>query len=163
MINRRAFLGAVGLAFSSPAAALSGSTYATVHKDPSCTCCRAWIEHLRNAGYRAEVVLEADVEPVKRRLGVPERLWSCHTAEIGGYVIEGHVPASAIARLLSERPTFRGLSVPGMPIGSPGMEVPGQAPEIYDVVAFGTTAETPFMTFRGTLRNPREGTQRLNE
>ena len=77
-----------------------------------------------------------DLAPIKRKLGVPSALQSCHTATVGGYVIEGHVPADLIDRLLRERPPVVGLAVPGMPIGSPGMETPGQAPERYQVLAF---------------------------
>lgn len=164
MLNRRIFLGAAGLVLGSPVAAIAALPDAPlpdaplpdalVHKDPSCSCCGAWVEHLRKSGFRAEIVLEADVEPTKQRLGVPEPLWSCHTAEIGGYVIEGHVPAAAIHRLLAERPSVRGLAVPGMPIGSPGMEVPSQPPEVYDVVAFGPGGPTRFMRFRGATVMP---------
>ena len=120
----------------------------TVHKDPTCGCCEAWVDHVRAAGYEARVVEVAAINAVKAKLGVPPGLRSCHTAEIDGYVLEGHVPAAAIARLLAERPKVRGLAVPGMPIGSPGMEVEGRDSETYDVMAFGDEQEK-FMTFRG--------------
>ena len=91
----------------------------------------------------------ADVTPLKTRLGVPDSLMSCHTAEIGGYVVEGHVPAEAIKRLLIERPKVTGLAVAGMPVGSPGMQVPGQAPEDYDVVIFSASRQHVFARYRG--------------
>src|SRR3546814_2251231 len=96
----------------------------TVHKTPTCGCCGAWIDHVQKAGFTVDVHDMDDLGPVKERLGVPYAKGSCHTAEIGGYVIEGHVPAADIKRLLEEKPDARGLVLPGMPLGSPGMEVP---------------------------------------
>ncbi len=106
-----------------------------IHKDPNCGCCGKWAEHLEANGFRVKTVMERDMQPVKDRFGVPQRLASCHTAKVGGYVIEGHVPASSIKRLLREKPAVAGLAVPGMPAGSPGMEVPGRK-DPYDVVSF---------------------------
>ena len=106
-----------------------------MHKDPNCGCCSAWAEHLEANGFKVKTVATADMASVKRRFAVPQRLTSCHTAKVGGYVIEGHVPASAIKRLLREKPAVAGLAVPGMPLGSPGMEVPGKK-DPYDVVSF---------------------------
>lgn len=106
-----------------------------MHKDPNCGCCGKWAEHLQAAGFRVKTVNEADMQRVKQQLGVPGKLGSCHTARVGGYLIEGHVPASTIKRLLREKPPVAGLAAPGMPLGSPGMEVPGQK-EAYDVMAF---------------------------
>jgi hypothetical protein len=96
----------------------------TVQKHPSCGCCSVWIEHVRDAGFRVEARDVEDMAAVKDAAGVPEAMASCHTAEVGGYFIEGHVPAADIARLLRERPAARGLALPGMPLGSPGMEHP---------------------------------------
>lgn len=96
----------------------------TVHKTPTCGCCTVWVEHVREAGFEVDVVDVDDLGPVKQRLGVPYAKGSCHTAEVGGYLVEGHVPASDIARLLAEAPAARGLVLPGMPLGSPGMEMP---------------------------------------
>lgn len=110
-------------------------------KDPSCGCCEAWVKHLRDEGFRVQVV-NAPVNPVKARLGVPRELASCHTAQVGGYVIEGHVPASAIKRLLSEKPSATGLAVPGMPVGSPGMEVAGTPADRYQVFTFDRSGKT---------------------
>ena len=87
---------------------------------------------------------------MKARLGVPKNLHACHTAEIDAYAIEGHVPAGAIRRLLEERPRVKGLAVPGMPVGSPGMEVEGMAPETFDVIAFGPGGQSRFARFKGS-------------
>jgi hypothetical protein len=119
-----------------------------VTKDPSCGCCRAWAEHVRAAGFPIEVVESASVGRLKARLGVPQDLAGCHTAEVGGYVVEGHVPAAAIRRLLEERPAAIGLAVPGMPVGSPGMEVEGSPPETYEVVLFGPSGRRRFARYR---------------
>lgn len=106
---------------------------AIVHKSPTCGCCGSWVEHLRHAGFQVEVRETDDLAPVKERLGVPYGKGSCHTAEIGGYVVEGHVPADDIKRLLREKPQARGLVLPGMPLGSPGMEVPDGTVQPYTV------------------------------
>lgn len=108
-----------------------------VHKDPNCGCCGAWAGHMRDSGFAVKVIENRDMTSLKQRLGVPEKLASCHTAEVGGYILEGHVPARAVKRLLAEKPKVKGLAVPGMPAGSPGMEV-GNRRDPYDVVAFGT-------------------------
>jgi hypothetical protein len=125
----------------------------TVSKDPNCGCCTAWAEHLRGAGFPVKVADRPDMRAVKARLGVPVELASCHTAEVSGYVLEGHVPASAVLRLLKEKPEAKGLAVPGMPIGSPGME--GGEPETYDVMLFGSQPPRVFAIYRGgeALRN----------
>jgi hypothetical protein len=104
-----------------------------VHKSASCGCCGLWVEHLRDAGFEVEVRNKNNLHPIKERLGVPLGKGSCHTAEIGGYVVEGHVPASDIKRLLRDRPSARGLVLPGMPLGSPGMEMPDGRTERYTV------------------------------
>ncbi len=113
-----------------------------VHRDPSCGCCEAWVAHVKRAGFEARIEVADDIDAVKRRLGVPEALASCHTAEIDGYLLEGHVPAETIEKLLAERPAILGLAVPGMPIGSPGMETPGMAPEAFQVIAFSRDGRT---------------------
>lgn len=104
-----------------------------VHKSPSCGCCGAWVEHMRAAGFPVEVRDADNLEPVKSRLGVPYGKGSCHTAEVDGYFVEGHVPAGDIKRLLAERPDARGLTLPGMPLGSPGMELPDGTVQPYTV------------------------------
>ena len=104
-----------------------------VHKSASCGCCGAWVDHLREAGFTVRVNETEDLNPIKERLGVPYGKGSCHTAEVGGYMVEGHVPAGDIKRLLLERPQAKGLVLPGMPIGSPGMEVPDGTVQPYTV------------------------------
>ena len=122
----------------------------TVNRDPACGCCGGWIAHVKAAGFPVDEIESANLAPLKARLGVPVELSSCHTAEIGGYVIEGHVPADAIKRLLAERPQAKGLAVGGMPIGSPGMEVEGTPPETYDVVLVSADAQQRvFARYRG--------------
>jgi len=119
-----------------------------VTKDPNCGCCNGWVDHLRESAFAVEVRDVGDVNRIKARLGVPDDLVSCHTAEVMGYVIEGHVPAPALRRLLMERPNARGLAVPGMPVGSPGMEIPGTPPDEYDVILFGPNRRV-YARFRG--------------
>lgn len=118
-----------------------------VWKDPNCGCCNGWAEHLRRNSFIVSVTDTADLQEIKTRLGVPRELASCHTAEVGGYVIEGHVPAHAIKRLIAEKLAGRGLAVPGMPIGSPGME--GGVPEMYDVILFGQKTSQRFGRYKG--------------
>lgn len=122
----------------------------TVTRDPACGCCGGWIDHVKAAGFSVDEIQSADVAPLKTKLGVPAELSSCHTAEIGGYAIEGHVPADAIKRLLAERPQAKGLAVGGMPVGSPGMEVAGTPPETYDVIIFSAQDQRVFARYRGT-------------
>lgn len=104
-----------------------------VHKTPTCGCCGAWVDHMRAAGFHVRVEEHQDLEPVRQQLGVPYGKGSCHTAQIGGYFVEGHVPANDVKRLLDERPRARGLVVPGMPMGSPGMETPDGRVQPYTV------------------------------
>jgi hypothetical protein len=105
----------------------------TVYKNESCGCCGLWVQHLRENGFRVDERNVDDLAPVKAHVGVPYGMGACHTAEIGGYFVEGHVPASDIRRLLKERPDARGLTVPAMPVGSPGMEAPDGRVQPYDV------------------------------
>ena len=111
-----------------------------VYKDPSCGCCKNWIEHLIKHGYRVDAKDTPDIAQIKSTLGVPGALTSCHTAVVEGYLIEGHVPASDIDRLLATKPNVKGLAVPGMPMGSPGME--GGMKQHYQVIAFDRTGKT---------------------
>jgi len=121
------------------------ASHVVVHKDPMCGCCGLWVDHLREAGFEVDVRNEANLDPLKEKLGIPAGKGSCHTAEVGGYVIEGHVPAEDIRRLLAERPAARGLTVPGMPAGSPGMEVPGGHVQAYAVEIIARDGSTrPF-------------------
>jgi hypothetical protein len=147
-LTRRGVLivGAVSLLQSAmPAAA--AEPVITVHKDPSCGCCSGWVQHLQKAGFPTKVMETTDLDALKARLKVPDDLAACHTAEIAGYVIEGHVPATALKRFLAEKPNATGLAAPGMPIGSPGME--GGPPAQYDVVLFGPNGRRSYMRFLG--------------
>ena len=115
---------------------------ATVYKTPTCGCCKAWVDHLQASGFRVTTLDREDLAPIKAEHGVREHLASCHTAIIGGYVVEGHVPAADITRLLAERPAVAGIAVPGMPVGSPGMEMPGAPADRYEVVSFDRAGAT---------------------
>lgn len=109
----------------------------TVYKSASCGCCALWVDHAKANGFTVRTVDTEALNAVKREMGVPARLASCHTVVVGGYVVEGHVPADDVKRLLREKPKVRGLAVPGMPIGSPGMEQgPPAGYERYEVLAF---------------------------
>ena len=113
----------------------SFATEVEVYKSPTCGCCNEWVKHLRANGFSVKAHDVSDVAQYKTTFGLPITLGSCHTAKVGGYVIEGHVPANEIKRLLKERPAISGLAVPGMPIGSPGMEQ-GAHKDRYDVMSF---------------------------
>lgn len=114
-----------------------------VHRDPGCGCCLAWANLARQAGYAVSLQNSADMSAVKARLGVPAALTSCHTAVVGGYVVEGHVPFAALSRLLTQRPAdIRGIAVPGMPTGSPGMETSDGYREPFEVIAFHRNGRT---------------------
>jgi hypothetical protein len=137
-----AFL-AVGIPITAAAPAThspAAATLITVYKDPDCGCCKAWVEYLRKHGYRVDAKDTGDMNAIKTNLGVPPSLVSCHTALVGGYIIEGHVSAEDIARLLVTKPKIAGLAVPGMPSGSPGME--GGPPVHYQVIAFTKAGKT---------------------
>lgn len=148
-ISRRVLLAGAGCLFLIPSARAEGLPKVAVTKDPNCGCCAGWVDHLKGAGFPVEVTETSEVNRVKVRLGVPQALAACHTAEVGGYAIEGHVPALAIKRLLAERPEGKGLAVPGMPVGSPGMEVEGSEPETYEVILFGPSGQRTWARFHG--------------
>lgn len=112
----------------------------TVYKSPTCGCCSMWVEHMEAAGFTVVTEDRTDMTAVKDSLGLPSDLSSCHTGVVDGYVIEGHVPAEHVARLLEERPAAMGLAVPGMPVGSPGMEM-GDRKDPYNVLIVGETGE----------------------
>ena len=116
---------ALGAAVNLPASAAEA---VDVYKSPYCGCCEKWVEHLQQAGFAVRTHDVNDVPAARQRLGMPERLGSCHTAKVAGYVVEGHVPADDIQRLLKEKPKAIGLAVPSMPPGSPGMESPKPVP-----------------------------------
>ena len=110
-----------------------------VYKSPTCGCCNGWVEHMERAGFVVDARNTTDLMTIKREGGVPPQMSSCHTAIIDGYVVEGHVPAEQVKKLLAERPQIAGIAVPGMPIGSPGMEGPNPKP--YQVLSFTHTGE----------------------
>ena len=148
-LTRRNSLWLVAAALILPqSSAFAQTSNILVHKDPNCGCCAGWVQHLKAAGFVVTVEETADLEVVRKRLGVPADLAACHTAEVAGYVIEGHVPASAVRRLLEKRPIAVGLAVPGMPAGSPGME--GGVLQKYEVVLFGASGRQSFMNFVGS-------------
>jgi hypothetical protein len=120
----------------------AGEPEITIYKSKSCGCCGKWVEHIKANRFRVVVHDREDMDEVKDWLGVPRDLRSCHTGQVGGYLVEGHVPASDIRAILAKRPKISGLTVPGMPAGTPGMAMPGMEPEPYEVLAFqrdGTT------------------------
>src|SRR5687767_10431048 len=108
----------------------------TVYKNAQCGRCKRWLEHLRKEGFNVTAKDVDDLAAIKSKLGVPASLGACHTAIVGAYVVEGHVPAADIRKLLAEKPKVAGIGVPGMPLGSPGMEAPGIPADKYDVMAF---------------------------
>lgn len=112
----------------------------SVYKSPTCGCCAKWVEYMEANGFAASITNMPDVTPIKVSNGLPPRLSSCHTTLIAGYVIEGHVPVSDIRRLLKEKPAIAGLAAPGMPAGSPGMDVPNSP--AYDIIAFDKAGKT---------------------
>lgn len=139
-MKRRTFLTIVPLAAVLPAAlAYAANPAIEVYKSPTCGCCGKWVEHLRANGFDATIHHVADLNAVRAQAGVPVQLASCHTARIGGYVIEGHVPAADIRKLLAERPSAVGLAIPGMPAAAPGMDMPGPA---FDVLLFDAAGKT---------------------
>jgi hypothetical protein len=125
---------------TSPSDASAKKPVITVYKDPSCGCCKNWIAHLIKHGYRVDAKDSPNMTEIKRTLGVPTGLTACHTAMVNGYLIEGHVPAADIDRLLAQKPKIAGLAVPGMPAGSPGME--GASAQRYQVLTFDKSGKT---------------------
>ena len=114
----------------------------TIYKSETCLCCEKWVDHVKAAGFRTTVHNRDPVEPIKDEMGIPRHVRSCHTARVGSYVVEGHVPAADIKRLLKDKPKTMGLAVPGMPVGTPGMDQPGVPAEPYHVVAFQKSGAT---------------------
>ena len=133
---------AVAVAQRPAPAPAAGQPTVEVYKSPTCGCCSKWVDHLRASGFTVRTTDTDQVDPIKNQHGVPMTLRSCHTAVVDGYVLEGHVPAADVQRLLKERPAVAGLAVGGMPVGSPGMEVPGRPADPYDVMAFDKAGVT---------------------
>jgi len=147
--TRRTFTSFAAILLAACTSAAQASPY-IMFRDPQCGCCEEWAKHVRT-GLDHEVVVREDrpMAEVKAEADVPVRLFSCHTMEVDGYVIEGHVPAREIARLLKERPAgVTGLAVPGMPLGSPGMEAGGRV-QSYQVIAFGPDSASVFASYPG--------------
>ena len=157
-MSRRAW---VGVAFGGAAAALLGerlwqranpsaiaadATPITVYASPTCACCHSWVEHMKQNDFHVTLESITDVTPVKTKLGIPEHLWSCHTAMVEGYAIEGHVPADLVQKVIAERPDIAGLAAPGMPNGAPGME--GPTKDLYQVIAFTRAGKTEVYAVR---------------
>ena len=144
MISRRSFLArtaALGASLAGgqsvwAAIAAGDAKTLTIYMSPTCGCCAKWVDHVKAAGFKTVVHEDEDMETVKDSLGVPKDVRSCHTAQVDKYLIEGHVPAEDITSLLTRRPEAAGLAAPGMPASSPGMAMPGQPHEAYDVVLF---------------------------
>jgi hypothetical protein len=150
-MNRKIVAALLTLTFAVGATLLvrGQQTTVTVYKTPTCGCCAQWVEHLRASGFAVQTTDLADLGKLKASHRVPPQVQSCHTALVDGYVIEGHVPAADVWRLLKERPGVAGLAVPGMPIGSPGMEVPGMKVQPYDVIAFDAEGRTKVFASHG--------------
>jgi hypothetical protein len=150
-LSRRAtLLGGASLAVAGRGVAAE-PVHISVTKGPGCTCCEGWAKHLRSAGFTVSVAVSADLTAIKNQLGVPADLQTCHTARVDQYILEGHVPALAVRYLLHEKPDrVTGLAVPGMPVGSPGMEIEGTPPEEYSVIVFGPTGRKVWNRFKGT-------------
>ena len=132
-VLRLALSGAAALSAPWLAYAHNSFGHIAVWKTPDCECCKAWVTHLQKSGFEVVVTDVKDTAPIRLKLGMPEKLGSCHTATLGDYVLEGHVPAREIRQLLREKPNALGLAVPGMPIGSPGMDM-GNARDAYNVM-----------------------------
>lgn len=127
-------------AFAIPVLAHAAMPIVDVYKSASCGCCGAWVKHMKDNGFTVRSHDVANPSDYREKFGIPNQLGSCHTAKVGGYAIEGHVPASDVARLLAAKPKVRGLAVPAMPLGSPGMEGPRQDP--FDVVLIKADGST---------------------
>lgn len=147
-LSRRRFVGAGALAAAAAALPwgsklLAAGPSVTTWRDPNCGCCHKWVEAMRKAGFSVTVHQTSDIMGVKAKLGVPQNLASCHTSRVGGYVVEGHVPAAAIARLLRTRQkNVVGIAVLGMPRGAPGMEMPDGSKDAFAVLAFDSAGRT---------------------
>ena len=150
MISRRTFVGhaaGFGLSLAGAKALQAGlpevaDPTVTIYMSPTCGCCALWVDHVKAAGFKTVVHEEEDMDTVKESLGVPRDMRSCHTAQVEKYLVEGHVPAEDIRKLLSRKPRAVGLAAPGMPASSPGMAVPGEPHEPFDVLLFQRDGST---------------------
>ena len=137
-MDRRAFVAWLAAIAAAPSALAQGKRKAILYKNPQCGCCEDYAEYLRGRGYKVDVIPTHDLDAIRAKHGVPDSLGGCHTTLLDGYVVEGHVPAGAIERLLRERPRIRGISLPGMPQGSPGMT--GRKTEPFTIYEIGAQA-----------------------
>lgn len=129
------------LSLNLPAEEIVKQPEIVVYRSPSCSCCGKWIEYLKQNNFNIKSVSSPDMEAVKEKFGVPDKLASCHTAVIDGYIVEGHVPVEDIKKMLVNKPAIAGIAAPGMPIGSPGMETDGQK-DAYRVISFEKNGKT---------------------
>jgi hypothetical protein len=155
MISRREWLSrttaaVAGVALGARPLLAAPAKTMTVYKTPTCGCCKLWVDHVRNAGWTitAKDLDQEALDLMKNSLGVPSKLWSCHVGTANGYAFEGHVPVDLIDRVIAEKPKIAGLAVPGMPVGSPGMEVPGRNPDKFDVIAWEKGGKTKVFATR---------------
>ena len=147
-VTRRSLLAlalTVGLTWAGSvwmAAQASPKPQMTVYKSSTCGCCEKWVEHMRANGFEVKAIDVPDIDKVKKERGVPDAAASCHTATVNGYLVEGHVPADAVLKMLKEKPAIAGIAAPGMPMGSPGMEMPNGQKEPYTIVSFDKSGKT---------------------
>lgn len=149
-MNRHHFLsggGALAVLMALPALGASPLPEVRVFKSPACGCCGAWAAHMRSAGFSVSVTEVSSAAAERKRLGMPERFGSCHTATVGGYVVEGHVPAAEVKRLLAIKPKAIGLAAPGMPPSSPGMDVPGRKDPYQVLLVADSEASSVFANY----------------
>ena len=152
-MNRRHFfqragaLAALPALFSLPAFAAPSTPEVQVFKSPACGCCGDWVVHMRAAGFTVKVTEVDDTTAARKRFGLPDRYGSCHTATVGAYVLEGHVPAAEVKRLLASKPKALGLAVPGMPPSAPGMNVPGRKDPYQVLLVDASGQSTVFATY----------------
>ena len=140
--RRLLFFGAAAAGLAQGCGAVAQTRDITIYKTPWCGCCGGWVSHMERAGFKAKVVVTEDLEPIRARYNIPFQLSSCHTGVIAGYAVEGHVPAQDVERLIRERPEALAILVPGMPIGSPGMEIAGQPNEAFDTLLLEKSGKT---------------------
>jgi hypothetical protein len=151
LTRRETLFGSVALASLAVSRARAEAAHIAVTIGTGCDCCEKWADHLRANGYTVSVTETDDLDAVKSKLAIPDDLRTCHTGQMGGYLLEGHVPAVAIAYLLRENPAgMIGLAVPGMPVGAPGMEVNGAKQDEYSVILFGPAGRKTWARFKGT-------------
>jgi len=149
VLERRLFIFAALASFAGCARSAQAAAPIKVYKTESCGCCKLWVKHLEQAGFQVTVENLNNLGPIKERVGVPYGMGSCHTAEVGQYFVEGHVPADDIKRLLREKPAAKGLTVPAMPMGSPGMESPTGEVQPYDVFLVAKDGTTSVYSHHG--------------